>query len=151
MRSSNAGSPTTSLVYALQEAADALQEQLAPLVSEAGLTMPQFSLLFYVIEQGPMRLGELARKERCVRSNVSNLVRKMEADNLVELRSDVGDRRAKRIAASREGRSRYVVARRAVRRTEDDLRRALGKNASETLARLSLAAARFARHSRHAC
>ncbi len=143
MGSSIVGSPTTSLVYALQEAADAMEERLTPLVAEAGLTMPQFSLLFYVIEQGPMRLGELARKERCVRSNVSNLVRKMEADHLVELRSDHGDRRAKQILASREGRSRYVAARRAVQRTEDRLRRALGKEASQTLARLSLAAAEF--------
>ena len=141
MGSSTVSSLSTSLVYALQEAADALEEQLTPLVAKAGLTLPQFSLLFYVIEEGPMRLGELARKERCVKSNVSNLVRKMEAQDLVMLRSDEGDRRARLIAATREGRARYASARRAVQQTENTLRRALGEEASSTLARLSLAAA----------
>ena len=131
-----------ALLYALQEAADALEERMAPIVSDADLTLPQFNLLYYVVEEGPMRLGQLARYRRCVKSNVSNLVRAMVAQKLVQVRSAPDDGRARIVHASAEGRARFLKARRAAARLNRKLLQALGERDSASATRLSLAAAR---------
>lgn len=115
---------------------------MAPIVSDAALTLPQFSLLYYVVEEGPMRLGELARYRRCVKSNVSNLVRTMVEQGLVEVRPAPDDRRARLVHPSAEGRSRFLKARRAAARLNRQLRQALGERNAASATRLALAAAR---------
>ena len=131
-----------ALLYALQEAADALEERMAPIVSDAALTVPQFSLLYYIVEEGPTRLGELARYRRCVKSNVSNLVRAMVAQGLVEVRAAPDDGRARLVHASAEGRARFFKARRAAARLNQQLVQELGERSASNVARLCLAAAR---------
>ncbi len=132
-----------SIIYALQEAADALEERMGPIVADAGLTLPQFNLLYHVIESGPARVSDLARYRRCVKSNVSNLVRTMEARNLVEILAAPGDGRARLVAATAAGRKRFLKARRAAARMDKKLHRALGSSDGRLLARLSLSAAEF--------
>ncbi|MEM9195582.1 MAG: MarR family transcriptional regulator, partial [Myxococcota bacterium] len=79
-------SDSIAILYWVQEVSDAVDEQLGPVAADAALTLPQFHLLYYVVERGPMRLGELAKRQRCVKSNVSNLVRTMAEKDLVAVR-----------------------------------------------------------------
>ncbi|MEL6187734.1 MAG: MarR family transcriptional regulator [Myxococcota bacterium] len=130
------------MLYAIQEASDALDERLAPLVMEAGLTLPQFRLLWYVVEQGPMRLSELARHRRCVKSNISNLVRAMEREDLIEVGPAPDDGRARLVRPTRRGRATYTAAAQEARRVEEALRTQLGGREARRLERLSLSAAK---------
>ncbi len=129
------------VLYAVREIADALDERLTPLVADAGLTLPQFNVLYLVVEEGPMRLGQLAQHRRCVKSNVSHLVRTMEAQGLLSLIEDPDDRRARVVQASDEGLACYRTVRRQAAYLERQLRQALGDDGRDELVRLCLAAA----------
>jgi DNA-binding MarR family transcriptional regulator len=128
-------------IHAAEELADALTERLAPALAAAELTATQFNVLYMLIEDGPMRMSELAEHQRCVKSNVSYITRAMLREGLVELASSDDDGRARVISASPLGRRRYAVARGAAQTIEQALRRALGAKATDELARACLAAA----------
>jgi DNA-binding MarR family transcriptional regulator len=93
-------------LYAAEELADALTERLAPALAAAELTAAHFSVLYMLIEDGPMRLSDLARHQRCVKSNVSYLTRAMQREGLVELSASDDDGRSRLIAASKLGQQR---------------------------------------------
>lgn len=122
-----------SVLYALHEAVDAFDEQITPLCAAVDLTVAQFSLLYLVVEEGPMRLGELAHHRRCVKSNVSYLVRAMEKNDLLELRADPDDRRVRHVHASAKGLAAFRKVRRGEARIERKLRQALGDEVADEL------------------
>lgn len=128
-------------IYAAEELADALAERLSPVFAAAELTPTQFNVLYILIEEGSMRLKELAEHQRCVKSNVSYLTRVMLREGLVELSSSEDDARGRVISASKLGRRRYELAKGAAQKLEHALRRALGAEAADDLARACLAAA----------
>lgn len=128
-------------IYAAEELADALAERLLPVLAAAELTPTQFNVLYMLIEDGPMRLSALAEHQRCVKSNVSYITRAMVREGLVELSTSDDDGRARVISASTLGQRRYAVARSAAQKIEHTLRRALGAEATDDLARACLQAA----------
>lgn len=128
-------------LYAAEELADALADRLTPVLAKAQLTTTQLSVLYLLIEEGPMRLGELAAHQRCVKSNVSYLTRAMQREGLIELVSSEEDARARLISASKLGKRRYAVARAGVEKLETALRRALGAKAVTVLEQACLKAA----------
>lgn len=128
-------------IYAAEELADALTERLAPVLAAAGLTSTHFSVLYMLIEDGPMKLSELAQHQRCVKSNVSYIARAMEREGLVELTSSEEDGRARMISASKLGQRRYAVAKAAAQKIEHVLRQSFGAKATDELSRACLAAA----------
>ncbi len=58
----------------------------------------------------PLALTELAQRLSCVKSNVTQLVNRLEAEGLVERRDDVVDKRCKRAALTVEGRRRWEAS-----------------------------------------
>jgi DNA-binding MarR family transcriptional regulator len=130
-----------SFIYAAEELADALAERLAPVFTAAELTATQFSVLYMLIEDGPMRMSALAEQQRCVKSNVSYITRAMLREGLIELSAGDDDARARVISASKLGRRRYGVAKAAAQKIEHTLRRTLGAEATDELARACLEAA----------
>jgi DNA-binding MarR family transcriptional regulator len=67
-----------------------------------------------VSQDQPISLSELAEKLTCVRSNVTQLVDRLEADGLVKRIDDPTDRRAVRAEVTPLGRERYSVGARVV-------------------------------------
>lgn len=122
-------------LYAAEELANALSERLAPIFAAAELTATQFNVLYMLIEDGPMKLGALAEQRRCVKSNVSYITRAMLREGLVELSPSREDQRARVLSASKLGLRRYALAKAGARKLESTLRRALGAEATEQLAR----------------
>ena len=62
-----------------------------------GLSNAKFEALSVLVSQDrPISLSELAEKLTCVRSNVTQLVDRLEADGLVKRTDDPADRRAVR-------------------------------------------------------
>lgn len=127
-----------SFLYAAEELADALTERLSPILAAAELTAAQFSVLYLLIEDGPMKLSELAEHRRCVKSNISYITRAMVGEGLVELSVAKSDQRARMISASPLGRQRYGVAKKAAQKLEQALRRACGAEATERFAQACL-------------
>ena len=94
-----------------------------------------------LIEAGPLNLGALAEQRRCVKSNVSYITRAMLRAGLVELSASREDQRARVLSASKLGLRRYGVAKAGAQKLESTLRRALGAEATDQLARSCLEAA----------
>lgn len=121
-------------VYAVEELGDALTERLLPILAAASLTPAQFSVLYALDEEGPMTLGELAKLERCVKSNISFVTRGMENAKLIRLEADPQDKRARIVSPTPLGEERFAIAKAGAARLEAALRKALGAKVLERLA-----------------
>ena len=102
--------PTTH-VLAVLHAARAVENKLEAACSQAGLSMAKFSVLSQLVAAGePLALGELAGRLSCVRSNMTQLIDRLEADGLVRRVSCPTDRRSVKAEISELGRERQAHA-----------------------------------------
>lgn len=93
------------MVFALLRVAHQLEEQLESALAPLGLSLAKHSLLAQLVRaNGSLTLTELAAGQRCVRSNITQLMDRLEADGLVRRTSDPADRRTVRAALTPEGR-----------------------------------------------
>jgi DNA-binding MarR family transcriptional regulator len=67
-----------------------------------------------VSQGGPVSLSELALKLTCVRSNITQLIDRLEKDGLVKRTDDPADRRGVRAEVTSAGRERFADGERAV-------------------------------------
>ena len=79
------------LVVTLHAVVERLEEALEPL----GLSLAKFGVLSRLAAAGePLPLGTLAERCACVRSNITQLVDRLEAERLVMRADDPRDRRS---------------------------------------------------------
>jgi DNA-binding MarR family transcriptional regulator len=110
-----------------------LEQALDPL----GLSLAKFGVLAKLgAANEPLPLGALAERLACVRSNITQLVDRLEAEKLVARVDDPRDRRSILAELTAEGRARLAAATRAVEKAERDLCSHLAKNDREELLRL---------------
>jgi DNA-binding MarR family transcriptional regulator len=85
-----------------------MEAQLESALGQVGLSLAKFGVLAKLAEAGePLALGCLADRCSCVRSNMTQLVDRLETDKLVERVADPNDRRSIKASLTPEGRSRY--------------------------------------------
>jgi DNA-binding MarR family transcriptional regulator len=97
-----------------------VQEQLEAGLEPLGLSLAKLGLLSKLVEAGgPLPLGTLAERCACVRSNITQLVDRLEAEKLVARSDDPRDRRSVRAELTAEGRSRYAAGIRALEKAEN--------------------------------
>jgi DNA-binding MarR family transcriptional regulator len=92
-----AGAPAGSgaLVFSFLETAEAVGAKLEAAVSPAGLSLAKLGVLRLLAEaKRPLPLSELAKIQHCVRSNITQLMDRLEKDGLVRRRADPDDRRS---------------------------------------------------------
>lgn len=109
---------TLGLLGALHALGGRLESALEP----HGLSLSKFrvlSLLAGADEAVP--LGTLADQVECVRSNITQLVDRLEAEKLVLRVDDAKDRRSIRAELTSEGRTRHAAGARAVARAEEEV------------------------------
>ena len=95
-------------IWAVLHAAHTLEDKVEQVLGKAGLSTPKYSVLNALVETGEaLSLSDLAARLSCVRSNMTQLVDRLEADGLVRRVSDPHDRRAVKAAITDEGRARY--------------------------------------------
>jgi len=117
-----------NVMWSLIEAARAVEAELEQALSEVQLSGAKLAALSHLVEAGePVSLGELAERCACVRSNITQLVDRLEADRLVERVDDPADRRSLLAAITPLGRERQAAGARKVQ----DVRRKLGKALGE--------------------
>jgi DNA-binding MarR family transcriptional regulator len=121
----NKGESVDTTIFSLLHAAHALEDRVEAALEKAGLSTPKFSVLSALVSTGePLSLSELASRLSCVRSNMTQLVDRLEADGLVERIHDPADRRLVKAAITKEGRTRYLAGAEAM----DELHRAFSAN-----------------------
>src|SRR4051794_33829256 len=87
--------PDDGALIAILEAAEQLEKRLEQTLSGVGLSISKFDALDQLFRSGePLTLGDLAGRLRCVRSNVTQLVDRLEAEGLVKRGTCSEDRRA---------------------------------------------------------
>jgi DNA-binding MarR family transcriptional regulator len=106
----------------LLEAAQSIQERLEGALSEVGLTSAKYQAIDALARAGePLTLGELAGRLKCVRSNITQLVDRLEADGLVKRVDDPADRRAVRAIVTPLGMDRRAAGTTAVGQLQDEI------------------------------
>ena len=109
-------------MLALLGAARGLQERLEQALEDVGLSPAKYQALDALVRAGePLALSELAGKLRCVRSNITQLADRLEADGLVQRVDDVSDRRAIRAVLTPLGEERQQAGARAIQALQDSL------------------------------
>ena len=100
-------SATYRLVWALKHIEERFESALEPL----GLSLAKFGCLAKLVAAGePLPLRTLADRCACVRSNITQLVDRLEAEKLVVRADDPHDRRSVRAELTAEGRARHAEA-----------------------------------------
>jgi DNA-binding MarR family transcriptional regulator len=106
-------------MFALLHAANAVEGFVEARLSAVGLSIPKLAALNRLVEAGDsLPLGQLAERLACVKSNVTQLVDRLEADGLVERAPDPNDRRSRLAVLTDRGRSAYTEGARIQRDAE---------------------------------
>jgi len=114
-------------MWSLMEAARAVETKLEEALAEVDLSGAKLAALTHLVEaKEPVPLGELAAQCACVRSNITQLVDRLEADKLVRRLDDPADRRSLRAAITPLGRERQAVGAKKVEEVRRKLSKALG-------------------------
>jgi len=114
-----------------------LEARLELALGQVGLSLAKFGVLAKLVAAGePVALGCLAERCSCVRSNMTQLVDRLESERLVERVSDPTDRRSVRAALTAEGRARHAEGARTLKAAEGELFAGLGEAERTTLAEL---------------
>ncbi|HEY2934832.1 MAG TPA: MarR family transcriptional regulator [Acidobacteriota bacterium] len=106
----------------LLRTAGTVELRLETVLGETGLSLSKFAVLHHLIQAGEaLPLSRLAERLACVKSNVTQVVDRLEAEGLVRRVDDQEDRRSILAAITDEGRRRYETADRAITVAEKQL------------------------------
>jgi DNA-binding MarR family transcriptional regulator len=118
--------PADSMVLGLLAAAHAIEARLEQGLATAGLSPAKHAVLSQLARAGePLTLSELAARVCCVRSNMTQLVDRLEAEGLVRRVDDPGDRRIVRAAITPLGEEREAAGAEQVRQIQSEFAAAL--------------------------
>jgi len=125
MNQADGAASTTSqphFAFSLLHAAAAVEGKLEDALGRVGLSMAKQSALTKLAEAGePLTLSELAARLACVRSNITQLVDRLEADGLVRRVDDPDDRRSVRAELTPLGRDKQAAGDAELGRVQNEL------------------------------
>jgi len=114
------------LVFSLLGTAEAVEARLEAAVRPLGLSLAKAGVLMFLAEaEEPLLLSELAEHEGCVRSNITQLVDRLEKDGLVRRRPDPEDRRSVLAELTPAGQQAHAKGVRALAEAQRAIVRAL--------------------------
>lgn len=92
-------------LFSLLRAAGSVHEHLESRLSVVSLSIPKLAALQRLVDAGgSLPLGQLADRLSCVKSNVTQLVDRLEADGLVARELDPNDKRSRLAVVTAAGR-----------------------------------------------
>ncbi len=108
--------------FSILHAAQAIGDRLESALGAVGLSMAKQSALTQLALAGePLTLGELAARLSCVRSNITQLVDRLEADGLVRRVDDAADRRSVRAELTDRGREKQSMGQVEMERVQAEI------------------------------
>lgn len=124
------------IVISLIHAAHRIEARFQEVLATVNLSGPKFAALSVLVaENRPLSLSELAEKLTCVRSNVTQLVDRLEADGLVKRSDDPADRRGVRAEVTKLGRELHAAGAKVMSKVHDELGNELSAVDQNTLKR----------------
>src|SRR3954464_11700905 len=124
-------------LFAVLHASSVLESRLESRLSEVGLSLAKLAALERLTEAGEsLPLGQLADRLSCVKSNVTQLVDRLEADGLVSRTADSNDRRSRLAVLTDAGRTAYQKGSEIQRQTEAEMFGVLTEDESDLLHKL---------------
>jgi DNA-binding MarR family transcriptional regulator len=104
-----------AVIFSLIGVAHEIERQFEDALATVNLSGAKFAALTVLVSQdGPVSLSELALKLTCVRSNITQLIDRLEKDGLVKRTDDPADRRGVRAEVTSVGRERFAEGERAM-------------------------------------
>lgn len=114
-------------MWRVLEAARELEGRLEAALATADLSLAKIGALKIVADaKEPLPLSRLAEHSHCVRSNMTQLVDRLEADGLVSRISDPADRRVRRVVLTPAGKKAWTAGKRIIETHEAEVAEALG-------------------------
>lgn len=127
----------TAGLFELLHAAGSVESHVESRLSAVGLSLPKLAALRQLTLAGDaLPLGQLAERLSCVKSNVTQLIDRLEADGLVSRGLDAGDRRSRLAVITDAGRKAYEKGSRIQDDAEQELFGALTPDESTKLAEI---------------
>jgi DNA-binding MarR family transcriptional regulator len=121
------GNHERELMFALVNAGRAIEQRLEISLAEVGLSLAKFGALTHLKEAGePLSLGQCAERMTCVRSNITQLMDRLQADGLVRRIGDPTDRRTVRAELTSLGERRRAAGARQVAKVQREVAKKLG-------------------------
>jgi len=125
-KEAKSGASGIQTAYALVHAAQAIEDRWQEALAAVGLSTAKQGALTVLVEAGePLSLSELAARLTCVRSNITQLVDRLDAEGLVRRVENPADRRSKKAAITPLGVERQSAGARALERVQRELGSAL--------------------------
>ncbi len=114
------------IAFSLMHAAHSIEGHFEKALAAVNLSGPKFAALSVLVAADqPLSLGELAEKLTCVRSNVTQLVDRLETDGLVKRTDDPADRRGVRAEVTKLGRERHAAGAKVMDKIHEELAKQL--------------------------
>ncbi len=126
-----------NVAMSILHAAHVVEDRIEAALATVGLSMAKQSALTKLAEAGePLTLSDLAVRLSCVRSNMTQLVDRLEADGFVKRVDDPADRRVVRAELTPLGERRQAEATLLWAQAEHDLLASMDSEEAEQLASL---------------
>src|SRR3954468_18280064 len=114
-------------IFELLHAAHALEDRVDSALGKAGLSMPKFAVLSELMSaKQALSLSELATRLSCVKSNMTQLIDRLEADGLVQRVDDPADRRAVKAAITASGEAKHMAGEAEMAKLHEDFATSVG-------------------------
>jgi DNA-binding MarR family transcriptional regulator len=118
-RHTEAGSHWT---FSVLHAAHLIEDRMEQALGRVGLSMAKHGALRELgAADEPLTLSQLATRLSCVRSNMTQLIDRLEADGLVRRLDDPADRRSIRAELTEKGRAKRLAGDKALKKAQQEL------------------------------
>jgi DNA-binding MarR family transcriptional regulator len=105
--------------FSVIHAAHLIEDRIELALGKIGLSLAKHGALSELVQAGePLTLSQLAARLSCVRSNMTQLIDRLEADGLVNRLDDPADRRSVKAELTEKGREKQRAGDRAVKRVQ---------------------------------
>jgi len=122
-------------LFSLLRVAGAVESHVDAQLAPVGLSLPKLAALDRLVAAGgALPLGQLAERLACVKSNVTQLVDRLEAEGLVSRTPDPDDGRSRLAVITDAGRLRHEQGSRVQQRAERELFSTLSDDEARHLA-----------------
>ena len=121
-------------LFAVLHASGVLESRVEARLSEVGLSLAKLAALHQLSRAGEsLPFGKLAERLACVKSNVTQLVDRLEADGFVSRAADPNDRRSRLAVLTASGRKAYAKGSEIQHQAEKELFGVLSADESKKL------------------
>src|SRR6202171_1321234 len=128
---------TDEVMFSLLAAAHSVEQRMETAMEEVGLSSAKFSALTHLVEAGEaLSLSECAKRMTCVRSNITQLMDRLEAEGLVKRVDDPNDRRGVHASVTPLGVERQAAGAKQLAKVQKEFAKALAGADRDTMARV---------------